>query len=114
MFLQDSKEGRKREHINNICARERKGPEGKLVRVSIRGKKEGKKTPREKTPMGKIQTGAGKGAAGKKPVCLFVITAVHPDSLYFQIEQNSLFTHQWQAGRKKRNRKRTCHTQPRR
>ena len=38
MFLQDSKEGRKREHINNICARERKGPEGKLVRVSIRGK----------------------------------------------------------------------------
>lgn len=53
MFLQDSKEGRKREHINNICARERKGPEGKLVRVSIRGKKEGKKTEKKGDKKGK-------------------------------------------------------------
>ena len=72
------------------------------------GMPQGKNTNRKNTNR------CRKRGGGKKPICLFVITAVHPDSLYFQIEQNSLFTHQWQAGRKKRNGKRPSYTQPRR
>ena len=60
MFLQDSKEGRKRGHINNICARERKGPEGNMPEIrkeplkAEAGTPKRQKTPREKTLMGKI------------------------------------------------------------
>ena len=81
MFLQDSKEGRKRGHINNICGRARKGPEGnrpEIRKESLkreRGPKKGRGCPREKTPIGKIQTGAGKGAAGKSR---FVFLSLRP------------------------------------